>query len=216
MKKPLYILLLLLATLLLLAYAFRETLMERVDSLRTASMFVPAERADFSPGPAVGSTFPGLQASFEGKRVTLLNDFAGPNGTLLVALRSVDWCPYCKRQLVQLQEHQPFFTASGIGLVAISYDSPEAQADFAQRFDISLPLLSDNNALSFRTLGILNESYQPGDSEYGVPHPGMIIVDDDNKVVGKLFLKDFGQRVDSAAALAYARRELGLTQPFGR
>ena len=133
-----------------------------------------------------------------------------------MALRSVDWCPYCKRQLVQLQEHQPFFTASGIGLVAISYDSPEAQADFAQRFDISLPLLSDNNALSFRTLGILNESYQPGDSEYGVPHPGMIIVDDDNKVVGKLFLKDFGQRVDSAAALAYARRELGLTQPFGR
>lgn len=215
MKRILITLLTLIAFVLLLAYALREELSEYVDSARTTGMFVPAERADFSPGPAIGSTFPGLQASHAGERVTLINDFSGGNGTLLVALRSIDWCRYCKRQLIQLQEHQPFFTAAGIGLVAISYDSPETQAAFAERFDITLPLLSDNNTLSFRTLGILNETYQPGDSEYGIPHPGMIVIDADNIVVGKLFLKDYSQRVDAASALTYARRKLDVQTPFG-
>ncbi len=215
MKKILITLLTLVAFALLLAYALREELTEYIDSARTTGMFVPAERADFSPGPAIGSTFPGLQASHAGERVTLINEFSGGNGTLLVALRSVDWCRYCKRQLIQLQEHKPFFTAAGIGLVAISYDPPETQAAFAERYGISLPLLSDNNNLSFRTLGILNEKFQPGDSEYGVPYPGMIVIDDDNIVVGKLFLEDYSQRVDAASALAYARRKLDVQTPFG-
>jgi hypothetical protein len=71
--------------------------------------------------------------------------------------------------------------------------------------------LSDDKALSFKTLGILNEDYQPGDSNYGIPYPGMIIVDPHGIVVGKLFVEDYAQRVDSTAALAFAKSALGIS-----
>ncbi len=74
-------------------------------------------------------------------------------------------------------------------------------------------MLSDTNALSFKTLGILNENYTPGDFQYGIPHPGIIVVDRDGRVVGKLFLEDYSSRVDSTAALAFARTALGVAPP---
>ena len=197
----------------ILAWLVREPLKQAAYDRLTADMFVPADRDDFDPGPAVGSDFPGLRAIHGGREITLIGEFAGPNGTVLVASRSLDWCPYCMRQMVQLQAHKADFDAAGIGLVAITYDPPGEQQAFIDRFAITIPLLSDRNALSFRTLGILNEQYRPGDVQYGIPHPGMIVIDRDGKVAGKLFLEAYSQRVDSAAALAFAREALGIGQP---
>jgi hypothetical protein len=64
-------------------------------------------------------------------------------------------------------------------------------------------------------LGIINEGYQPSDSEYGLPHPGMIVINRENVVVGKLFVETPTLRVDSAEALVYAKRTLKLRGFFG-
>lgn len=74
-------------------------------------------------------------------------------------------------------------------------------------------MLSDINALSFKTLGILNTNYAPGDSRYGIPHPGIIVIDSNSRVVGKLFLEAYSSRVDSVAALAFAKTALGMPSP---
>lgn len=191
-------------------------LREPDDPSGAADMFVMPEAAKLAVGPAIGSRFPGLRAFHGDRSVTLLENFAGPNGTLLVALQSLDWCQFCKRQMLQLQEYAPFFRAAGIGLVAISYDSPELIQTFVKNHEISVPVLADDDALTFRTLGILDKRYPPGDERYGLPHPGMIIVDSDGIVAGKLFVENDTRRVDSAAALAFARQELGLRPPIGR
>ena len=192
------------------AYLLREPLKQAAYDRLTADMFVPADSDDFDPGPVVGSDFPGVRAIHEGREITLLREFAGPNGTVLVASRSLDWCPYCMRQMIQLQAHKAAFDAAGIGLVAITYDPPDEQRAFIDRFGITIPVLSDRDALSFRTLGILNEQYRPGDVQYGIPHPGMIVIDRDGKVVGKLFVEAYSKRVDSVAALTFAREALGI------
>ena len=115
------------------------------------------------------------------------------------------------RQMMQLQQSKAAFDEAGIGMVAITYDAPELLRRFADQHQISIPLLSDDNALTFKTLGILNEDYQPGDSNYGIPYPGMIIVDPHGIVVGKLFVEDYTQRVDSTATLAFAKSALGIS-----
>ena len=46
-------------------------------------------------------------------------------------------------QLVELQEALPQFEAAGIKLYAISYDDPDALAEFALHQGITFPLLSD-------------------------------------------------------------------------
>ena len=53
-------------------------------------------------------------------------------------------------------------------------------------------------------LGILNEEYMPGDSAYGIPHPGVFVVNPEQEIVGKIFVESFRIRVDGAGVLRYA------------
>ena len=197
-----------LATAVALLYLFRAPLKEAAYAKVTEDMFVAADTDDFDPGPALGSRFPGLRATYQGRVITLVNEFAGRNGTVLVASRSFDWCPYCMKQLIQLQQARADYAKTGIGLLAITYDSPELQQAFIQQHGITIPVLSDLNAMTFKTLGILNEKYQPGDDQYGIPHPGMIVIAPDGTVVGKLFIEDYSSRVDAHAALQFASEAL--------
>ena len=208
MKKLALVVLVLLVAGSLILYLFREPLKELAYARVTDGMFVTADEDAFDPGPAIGSRFPGLRALYRGREITLLDEFAGARGTVLVASRSFDWCPYCMRQLVQLQAHRPAYEAAGLGLVAITYDPPELQQVFIDKHGITIPLLSDIDALSFKTLGILNADYQPGDPRYGIPYPGMIVIDPQGLVVGKLFLAAYSSRVDAESALNFALHRL--------
>ena len=209
MRKLLLAVVLLLLVTTALGYLLRQPLTEFAYSVLTQDMFVARDTDDFDPGPALGSRFPGLRASYGGRDITLIEEFAGRNGTVFIASRSLDWCPYCMRQMIQLQQHREEFEAAGIGLVAMTYDAPQLQQAFIEKHEITIALLSDIDGLSFKTLGILNEQYRRGDSEYGIPHPGMIVINPQGEVVGKLFLEDYSVRVDAAAALAFSRQVLG-------
>ena len=204
MKKHALIIAAIIVVLLAVGYFYRESLQEAAVAKLTEDMFVAEDTDNFDPGPALGSRFPGLRATYQGRTITLVEEFAGHKGTVFIASRSLDWCPYCMRQMVQLQEHSAAYEAAGIGMVAITYDDPQLQQLFIDKFSITIPVLSDINALSFKTLGILNEKYREGDPRYGIPHPGMIVINPQGVVVGKLFLEAYSSRVDSAAALAFA------------
>jgi peroxiredoxin len=109
---------------------------------------------------------------------------------------------------VQLQGHLEQFRSAGIGVVALTYDTPALQHKFVERFSIGYPLLSDIEATSVRNLGILNTDYKPGDSAYGVPYPGVFVVNTERKIVGKIFVEGYSTRVDADGVLAYAQETL--------
>ncbi len=90
----------------------------------------------------------------------------------------------------------------GLGLAAISYDSPAILKDFANRRKIAFPLLSDPDSKIIRAFGILNESVKPGTAQYGIPYPGTYIVDPQGKVVSKYFEDDFRERISVSDILA--------------
>lgn len=203
-----------LAISLALAYVFREPIRDAADAWTTRNMFVSVEEANFELGPEIGTLLPTLQANHKGNRVTGIEEFSRGNGTILVALRSLDWCAYCKNQVIKLQEHKSYFDLYGIKLVAITYDSEDAQQSFIEQHGITIPVLSDNQNNSFRALGILNQGYQPGDSEYGLPHPGAIIVNRDGIIMGKLFVENPNLRVYSSEMLDYAKKVLDLKGLF--
>jgi peroxiredoxin len=214
MKTLFKIIFVLILLSLALGYLYREPIKQRVFTQITQGMFVAVDNDDFDPGPAINSHFPGLQATYQGRSITLIDEFKGVNGTAVIASRSFDWCPYCVRQIIQLQENKAGFDEAGVGMVAISYDDPVLQQAFIEKFNITIPVVSDDNALSFKTLGILNKNYKPGDFQYGIPHPGMIVIDSQGKVVGKLFLEAYSSRIGAAAALAFAKTALGLDPPL--
>ncbi|MFK8048095.1 MAG: redoxin domain-containing protein [Halioglobus sp.] len=107
-------------------------------------------------------------------------------------------------QFVQLQKYQKDFADAGIGITAITYDSPELQQAFIDKNGIAYPFLSDIDANTVKALGILNEQYQPGDGAYGIPYPGIFIINPDREIVGKIFVEGYETRVEASSVLATA------------
>jgi hypothetical protein len=104
--------------------------------------------------------------------------------------------------LVELGQNVDRIRKAGLGLAAISYDSPAILKNFADRRKITYPLLSDPESKIIRAFGILNETVKPGTSQFGIPHPGTYVVDRQGKIVAKYFEEDFRERVSVSDILA--------------
>jgi Disulphide bond corrector protein DsbC/AhpC/TSA family len=91
--------------------------------------------------------------------------------------------------------------------------------NFADRQHITYPLLSDPESKIIRAYDILNETVKPGTPQFGIPYPGVYIVDVQGRVISKYFEDDFRDRVSTAdilakqfAARADAAREVSKTE----
>lgn len=98
-------------------------------------------------------------------------------------------------------------------MAAITYDSPELQQIFIQEQGIAFPLVSDIDAITMLSLGILNTEYSAGDDNYGVPWPGIFVLNPNQQIVGKVFLEGYSTRVDASAVLEYAITKLNPVPP---
>lgn len=86
----------------------------------------------------------------------------------------------------------------------ITYDAPDLQRAFIDAGNIDYPLISDIDAATMIALDVLNETYAPGDNAYGIPHPGVFVVNRDHEIVGKIFIESYRERVDAEGTLRYA------------
>ncbi len=93
-------------------------------------------------------------------------------------------------------------------MAAISYDSVAVLKAFADRQHITFPLLSDPQSAIIRRYGILNGTVEKNSPAYGVPYPGVYVLDAQGRVIAKYFEDDFKQR-DTAALILM--RSFGLS-----
>lgn len=202
------------ASAVALGFVFRESIDEQLNAWATQDMYVQADVANYDTGPELGTRLPDLEFEHMGSRLNVFERFTRGSGLVLLALPSLNSCIYSVKQIIQLQQIKHRFQRVGIKLVAITFDPQDVQQAFADKHALTIPLLPDEQSQSFRTLGIINDTYQPGDSEFGSPHPGFIVINRQGKVVGKLFVKDPDLRVESTDVLRYAKRTLGLKDLF--
>ena len=103
-----------------------------------------------------------------------------------------------------MQNYVEAYEEAGVGIVVVTYDTPEIQQAFIDAGNITYPFISDIDASTMIALGVLNEQYEPGEPSYGIPHPGVFVVNIDNEIVGKIFIDSFRERVDGEGTLRYA------------
>ncbi len=94
-----------------------------------------------------------------------------------------------------------------MGLAAISYDSVPVLKSFADRKQITFPLLSDPESKIIRSFGILNETVEKSNPFFGVPNPGTYVLNPKGVVIAKYFEDDYKER-DTASAILV--RQFGL------
>lgn len=119
---------------------------------------------------------------------------------------------------MELQDRLQELENSGISVAAISYDSEEVLADFANRRNITFPLLSDDDSSVIRAFGIYNTVAEEGvgpnrdDPEIaadyakyvsavgtapvvvGTPYPGTFMLDATGRVGARFFEEFYAER----------------------
>ena len=119
---------------------------------------------------------------------------------------------------MELQDRLQELENSGISVAAISYDSEEVLADFANRRSITFPLLSDDDSSVIRAFGIYNTVAEEGvgpnrdDPEIaadyakyvsavgtapvvvGTPYPGTFMLDATGRVGARFFEEFYAER----------------------
>jgi peroxiredoxin len=173
-------------------------------------------------GPQVGERVPDFSLPDQNGKTQTLTSIMGPKGAVIVFVRSADWCPYCKTQLVDLQGRVKELAAQGLGLAAISYDPPGIHARFSQQRGITYPLLADVGSVVIRKYGVVNPVGEmafgpakddpavkalvqrlvtggaPGPRHVGMALPGTLIVDRQGRVTSRFFEDYYVERATMA------------------
>jgi hypothetical protein len=109
---------------------------------------------------------------------------------------------------VELESTVDAFASQGLGVAAISYDTPEILAAFAERMGgLSYPLLADPDSSVIEAFGVLNRNVPEDHAWFGMARPVTFIVDADGVVTSKYFEPGHRQRVTADSVLV---KELGV------
>ncbi|MFK7838896.1 MAG: peroxiredoxin family protein [Bdellovibrionales bacterium] len=158
----------------------------------------------------IGQPFPvALSLEDSNGDVQTLESIRGEKGTVLVFVRSVDWCPYCQVQLLDLKADGKEIDELGYNIVPVSYDSTEALNKFKTKYKFPYTLLSDEGSSIIKELGILNENYDSDHFAYGVPHPTIFLLRYDGTVFDILYEEGHRKR-------PHVERVLGSVKVLGR
>lgn len=172
---------------------------------------VRAQQVDVSRiGPQAGSQVPDFQLPDQQGKLRSFATVAGTKGTMIVFIRSADWCAPCKTQLLELQRNQATVSKEGYGLAALSADPPQALRAFADQHGITFPLLADPGSKTIAAWGLVNR--EATGKEAGTPYPGTLLIGRDRRVIERAFEAIHDERSTAASVLARAG---ALSAPAG-
>jgi len=129
-------------------------------------------------GPTVGEPAPNFVVDqvLSGESITLA-DMTGDQGAVVVFSRSLDWCPYCKKQSIDLKAAAEPLAELGWELNLVTYDDPGVLAAYSAEQEINYTLLSDTNSTMIEAFNLKNEDVPQGSRYDGIPHPAIVFID---------------------------------------
>jgi peroxiredoxin len=155
------------------------------------------------PGPPVGSAFPDeLKLTDQSGKPQNTKALMGQSGLAVFFVRSADWCPFCKHQLVDINSRLTDFRKRGLNVVSVSMDRVDKIAAFHESQHIGYPMLSDGDGRIVEKLGIRDPQYSDGSPAYGVARPMIFILDTKLKITHKYAEESYRNRPDLTCVLA--------------
>lgn len=133
-------------------------------------------------GPVIGSPAPAFAAKTSTGVSVDLAALSGENGAVIVFSRSLDWCPYCKKQAIELETVAAQMDEAGWPISLVTYDTPETLASFGADKAISYSLVSDKGSAMIDAFGLRNTEMKAGSRFDGIPHPAIVFISADGTV----------------------------------
>ncbi|MEO7412168.1 MAG: peroxiredoxin family protein [Opitutaceae bacterium] len=187
----------------LLAVCATFLLAATVPAAEMASPALPSAAAEVMPGLKVGVKAADFTLKNAAGQEVALSELLKHGKVALAFVRSADWCPFCKKQLQELQASLKDIQAAGIQLIAISYDSPETNTAAAAKLGLTFPLLSDTGSKVIEAYGIRNQEATGRGA--GIPHPVLFLLDQQGVIRVKLMRDGYRTRPEPAEIIAGAK-----------
>ena len=93
-----------------------------------------------------------------------------------------------------MSKHSSDIRSKGVNVAAVSYDSPVELKRFSVKYGITFPLLSDPESSAIIQLGLLDTNYDASTKYYGVPYPGVFLVDSKGIIIDKFAEQGYRDR----------------------
>ncbi len=154
----------------------------------------------------------------EGKQVSI-KDIVSKKPTILVVYRG-GWCPYCSKQLANIQKVEQQLVAKGFQIIAVSPDSPEKLSE-STISSANYQLLSDDQLSFSQDLGLafyledkVAEIYRnklgvnfvtlDGEEKVALPVPAVFVLDTQGRVHFQYANPNYKVRLSEQLLLAAA------------
>ena len=156
-------------------------------------------------GLAVAVPAPAFELATDNGELKTFQDIRGGKGLVMVFSRSVEWCPFCQLQTLELDRAVQDIRGEGYELVVVTYDKPVAIKRFMERYDLRFPVLSDMGSKAIRSFDVLDESADPQSDRFGYALPIVFILDREGTVKSKLYDEDYRTRPEAAKIVSRLR-----------
>lgn len=174
-----------------------------VAALAAGAFLSAAETPARVPGLAIGERAPAFVLKDSANAEVSLAALLARGPVALVFYRSADWCPYCRKQLQDLQKNLAAIESAGVQIVGVSYDSTAISATAANKLGLTFPLLSDTGSKVIDAYGIRNAEAKGRTA--GIPHPVVFVIDRQGIIRAKLAREHYRDRPESAEIIAAIR-----------
>ncbi len=172
-------------------------------TLSVAVAPLAAKMEDSGPGIPIGAKAPVAMTlrDSSGRTATLASKM-GAKGLVLVMVRSANWCPYCKAQLVGLNAIAATAASRGYPLASLSYDKPETLSGFATSKGIKFTMVGDVGSRFIDATRLRDPQYAAVPFANGVPYATVLVLGKDGTVRAKNVSLDYTVRPSNAQILA--------------
>ncbi len=130
----------------------------------------------------VGDKAPEFTAHSQGGEISL-SDYRGKKVALYFYPK--DYTPGCTKQACNLRDNIGLLLSNGIVVIGVSKDSVKSHTNFANKYELPFPLVSDHNKKIMEAYGVWGEKSMFGKTFFGVKRTTFLI--DEEGVIQHVF-----------------------------
>lgn len=169
-------------------------------------------------GLNVNENAPNFRATDQNGKTVILNDLLKKGSVVIVFYRG-EWCPYCNKQLMELEDSMSLISNKGASIIAVSPEKQENIAKTIQKTKASYSVLSDDSLkimsaykVAFELDAKTTEKYKNwginlqemnGSNGNHLPVPAVYIINKEGKITYRYFDINYKKRVSVSEILAH-------------
>ena len=149
---------------------------------------------DVPMGLNVGDIAPDFSGKNQSGKEINLKKLLKSNTVVLIFYRG-EWCPFCNKQLKELEDSMTFITAKGAAIIAVSPEKTENVAKTIEKTKAKYDILSDQ---SLKIMNAYKVAFEVDEKSMGMykklPVPTVYIINKSGKITYKHFDENFKVR----------------------